>query len=279
MTGKTENIEFRGQPAVALTAPDGAAAIIALHGATLLSWIPAGGAERLYLSDTAVFDGATAIRGGVPVIFPQFGARGTGPRHGFARTLPWRVDDARGGADFATATLRLEAGPATRAHFPHDFALEMSVVVTGNRLDLELEVENADPAAFAFSAALHTYLRVAEVELARLEGLRGTRFEDAGGATGIDRGTELAVEDVVDRIYFNTPPALLLREPGRALALHQQGFADTVVWNPWVDGAARLPDLPDNGFRRFLCVEAAQVSPLTLPAGQTWLGRQTLLAL
>lgn len=272
--------EFRGQPALTLTAPDGARAVLALHGATLLSWIPAGGEERLYLSDSAVFDGATAIRGGVPVIFPQFGARGDGPRHGFARTHPWKVVDARSGEDFATATLRLESDAATRAHFPHDFALEMTVVVTGNRMDMELEVENNGAAPFSFSAALHTYLRVAEVELTQLEGLRGTRYEDApGGKTGTESGTELVVDDVVDRIYFDAPEALLLRERQRALALRQEGFADTVVWNPWVEGAARLADLPDNGFRRFLCVEAAAVRPLTVAAGHSWAGRQTLLAL
>lgn len=31
------------------------------------------GVENLYLSETAVFDGKAAIRGGIPVVFPQFG--------------------------------------------------------------------------------------------------------------------------------------------------------------------------------------------------------------
>jgi glucose-6-phosphate 1-epimerase len=30
-----------------------------------------------------------------------------------------------------------------------------------------------------------------------------------------------------------------------------------VVWNPWQDKAARLADLPDDGWHDFVCIEAA----------------------
>ena len=41
-----------------------------------------------------------------------------------------------------------------------------------------------------------------------------------------------------------------------------------------------VPDLPDDGFRRMLCIEAAVArQPARLPAGGSWWGRQTLVAL
>lgn len=269
--------DFRGQPTVALKAPDGSTAVIALHGATLLSWVPAGGKERLYLSDTAVFDGRAPIRGGVPVIFPQFGARGPLPRHGFARNRPWSLVTWREGSDFALATLRLESDTETKAVFPHDFALELTVMVSAGRLDIELEVHNTGGDALSFSGALHTYLRVADVETIELDGLQSRRYLDAvKGDEKKDLANELIVEDEVDRVYFGARGALL-REPHRALLVQSDGFPDLVVWNPWEDKCATIADLPRDGFRRFLCVESAVVEhPVTLEAGAEWVGRQTL---
>ena len=78
-----------GQPAMHLRAPDGAQATVLLHGAHTVSWIPAGDQERLYLSPLAVAGPGQSVRGGVPVIFPQFNAQGPLPRHGFARDRAW----------------------------------------------------------------------------------------------------------------------------------------------------------------------------------------------
>jgi glucose-6-phosphate 1-epimerase len=50
-----------------------------------------------------------------------------------------------------------------------------------------------------------------------------------------------------------------------------------VVWNPAQDLCKRLTDMPDDGWRHMLCVEAAQVlTPITLPAGGRWTGWQRL---
>ena len=57
---------FAGQPALALHAPDGARATVLLHGAHLVSWVPAGGEEHLYLSPTAKYGNDSSVRGGVP---------------------------------------------------------------------------------------------------------------------------------------------------------------------------------------------------------------------
>ena len=64
--------------------------MVALHGAQVLSWRPDDGRERLFVSTRAVFDGKAAIRGGMPVIFPQFGERGALQKHGFARNQSWQ---------------------------------------------------------------------------------------------------------------------------------------------------------------------------------------------
>lgn len=282
MTDQIEVAELHGQPVIKLQTPDGAVALVSLFGAQVLSWTPAGGEDRLYLSPQAVFDGRSAIRGGVPVCFPQFGDRGPLSRHGFARQRRWVVSNTRAGKEYAVATLSLADDDETRALWPHAFAAEMSVAIGGSRLDLELEVTNTGDAPFAFTAALHTYLKVREAEALRIEGLRGLEYTDAadGGRLKKETGIGVVIDDEVDRIYHHAPPTLLLREDHRAMGIHAENFPDVVIWNPWVDKCAAVADMPADGFRRMLCIEAAAVrEPVELAAGASWWGRQSLVAM
>jgi len=272
--------EFAGQPALALRAPDGASAVVLLHGAQVVSWQPAGGGERLFLSERSRFGAGASVRGGMPVIFPQFNERGALPRHGLARTRPWQVARAEAGADDALAVLQLTDDAATRELWPHRFALELTVCVRGDRLDVELAVSNTGESTFDFMAALHTYLRVAEVEAARLTGLHGCRYEDfTSGTTHLDEADAVRVDREIDRIYYGVSTPLVLAEAQRRLCIEAANFPDVVVWNPWQEKAAAMADLQATDFRRFLCVEAALIDkPVRLAAGEQWWGRQTLIA-
>ena len=151
----------------------------------------------------------------------------------------------------------------------------------GERLDVELEAENPGAQAFEFTCALHTYLRVAEIETTRLFGLRGMHYRDqlASGQERLEQQESLAIDAPVDRIYQAPAGGLMLREQDRSLSIQSTHFTDVVVWNPWDQGAATVSDLPRTGFRRFLCVESAAISqPIALKPGDAWWGRQTLIA-
>src|SRR5512139_4078798 len=105
MKPSIEDIEFQGIEALRLNGPNGVSAVVAKHGAQLLSWVTSDGRERLFLSEQACYDGSVAIRGGVPVCFPQFASVGDLPKHGFVRTRPWSVSARRAGDDYALVTL------------------------------------------------------------------------------------------------------------------------------------------------------------------------------
>ena len=272
--------EFAGQPAVALRAPDGAAAVVLLHGAQVVSWQPAGGGERLFLSERSRFGQGAAVRGGMPVIFPQFNERGPLPRHGFVRTRPWQLVRSDVSADDALAVLQLADSEETRALWPHPFALELTVCVRNDRLDVELAVNNTGDSLFDFMAALHTYLRVAEVEMARVTGLNGCRYEDfTTGTMHVDEADAVRVMEEIDRIYYGVSAPLVLSDAQRRLRIEAANFPEIVVWNPWREKAAAMADLAPGDFRRFLCVEAALIEkPVLLAPGEHWWGRQTLIA-
>ena len=283
--GSSENLHClpADLPVVSLRAPDGACATVALHGGHVLSWVPAGGSEMLYLSPRSGFAPGQAIRGGVPVIFPQFSDRGPLKRHGFARVLPWQVAGQETGVDNASAVLRLAHGPQTQAFWPHAFVLELSVRVGGVGLSLALNCRNSGPGAFAFQAALHSYFRVHDLQRCRLSGLQGLVYHDA-----LDHQDKPQVGDVawgagdLDRVYTRVPGWLELSDPGSSagdtrLRIGQDGFEDVVVWNPGADKCAALADMPAGGWRHMACVEAARISrPITLLPGEQWQGAQTL---
>ena len=270
-----------GLDVIELTAPDGARAIVSLHGAHVLSWVPAGSGdeEQLYLSPRSGFANGQAIRGGVPVCFPQFSDRGPLPKHGFARTRPWQLVSAEQGSDDALAVLRLSDDAATRLLWPHAFEAELSVRVAGKTLEVELACENRGEEVFEFTAALHTYLRVGDIDDASVQGLAGLTYWDSAAKVEKQQRVDLLLPSgELDRIYFGVPGELLLQEGERRLTVRQQGFEDAVVWNPGAEKCAQLPDMPPEGFRQMLCIEAASIGqPVRLAPGEAWAGMQSLV--
>lgn len=279
MKPSIEDIEFHGIAALRLNGPRGVSAIVSKQGAQLLSWVTADGRERLFLSDKAVFDGSVAIRGGVPVCFPQFSSLGDLPKHGFVRTRPWTVSAQRTGDDYALVTLECTDDETTRSLWPHSFVAELTVMLETDRIDLELAVTNTGGAPFEFTGALHSYLRVVQVEDVTLEGLHGHDYQDAveEGRIVRETGTELIIEKEMDRAYHDVRRPQYLKAGNLSLGIQAQGFPDVVVWNPWVDRCAELKDMPADGWRHMLCLEAAATRPVSLPAGEEWYGRQTLV--
>jgi glucose-6-phosphate 1-epimerase len=268
---------------VLLRSADGATAEVNLNGAHVTSWRPAPGTEeRLFLSAISAFHDGVAIRGGIPVIFPQFAAEGPLPRHGFARTSRWTSVNVEEDSDGrAVAMFSLTDSPATRAIWPASFLATLSVRVGGAELCVTLSVENRGTDPFSFTAALHTYLRVADVLATTLVGLHGGRYRESGNPHDVqfDQHESLRIDAELDRVYINAPSRLVLREPERELMIEADAFPDVVVWNPGAERAADMKDMEPGGERRMLCVEAAAVqTPVLLNAGRRWIGSQTLTA-
>jgi glucose-6-phosphate 1-epimerase len=87
------------------------------------------------------------------------------------------------------------------------------------------------------------------------------------------------VSGEIDRLYRDAPRELTVNDAGghRSFQITAAGFRDAVVWNPWSELAASLPDMEDDEYERMLCVEAAQVEvPVTLAPGAAWQGEQRL---
>jgi glucose-6-phosphate 1-epimerase len=260
-----------------LTAADGAELIACAHGGHVLGWTPAGGWPRLWLSPTAECGPGLAIRGGIPVIFPQFAGRGPLPKHGIARDRSWQVIQARQDpAALWQAVLTDDAG--TRAIWPHRFELTLTARAEGDRLETTLAVRNTDAEEWAFTAALHTYLMLADPE-ALIHGLGGRQGEDnaaAGRAISLDPpGAGLRATDTRDVAVPTVDQPLILADPVLgSLAVTAAGFADRVLWNPGPGHG--LGDVPEGAERNFVCIESAELTAVVVKPSATWQGTQTL---
>lgn len=258
---------------------NGARIVACAHGGHILGWTPAGGEPRLWLSRTAECGPGKAIRGGVPVIWPQFSDRGTGPKHGLARNRAWTVKKAgtneRGRAE---VVLTLESNEATRETLQADFQLEIRAVASGPQFDMAFAVENTGSKPLRFTAALHTYLRVSDGGSAVLEGLAGYSAEDNAvhRSRFVVPSEPLSAFTARDWAVREVSGDVVLTDPSLPqLTISASGFGDRVVWNPGPDGAPK--DVHPNGAQEFVCVEPASLTPVELaPGGGRWEGTHRL---
>ncbi len=280
-TGATSReVLFAGLPATELLLPNGDRVVVAHHGAHVLSWV-AGGRERLYLSPQSVMDGQAAIRGGIPVCFPQFNQRGDLPKHGFARNQSWTVKPARLEDDQAHLVLTLNDSAATRQWWDQAFEALLLIELTPGALQVDLAVRNTDSKPLSFTGALHTYFAVSDVAQARLFGLGGQAEWDAVKDRHATAASELRFVGEFDRVYSAAPQGYELQDGPHTLSIEQDmDWAQTVVWNPGAAKCAALVDMPADGWQHMLCVEAAQVyEPVGIAPGDFWQGAQRLRVL
>jgi len=264
-------------PDIVLTSRDGARAEVLAHGAHVTHWRPAGGEERLFVSALSTYEDGKAIRGGVPVIFPQFSDSGPFMRHGFCRLVKWEI----GQVSENRATLRLRDTDYTRGLWPHAFAATLTVEIGGATLRMTLQIRNTGDAPFAFTSALHTYLRVSDLPGASVEGLQDLDYLDQTTHQKVPEDQPTVTFNAeVDRAYLlGGARSVVLRDAERHLRITASGFPDVVVWNPGAETGAKIHDLEPNGYQSFVCVEAAAVgSPVTLAPNESWEGTQTLQA-
>jgi len=247
-----------------------ASASIAMQGAHLMHFQPKGQEALIWLSPEAKLATGKSIRGGVPVCWPWFGAHTSDaalPAHGFARTVPWRLNQVHTLADGSTQ-LEFELIPSatTRTQWPQACSVR-NIITIGQSLRHELVTTNLDSEPMVLGEALHTYFQVGDVRRVSVNGLEGRDYLDK--VRDFARDTQsgpLRFCGEVDRIYLDAPATTEIRDPSmnRRIIIRSQGSRSTVVWNPWCEKAAAMGDLGPNGYRHMLCVETANAAEDTV---------------
>ncbi|MFV0407343.1 MAG: D-hexose-6-phosphate mutarotase [Propioniciclava sp.] len=249
------------------------------HGAQVWSYRPAHQQPVLWLSSQSRFAADTAVRGGIPVVFPWFG---TGPEntltpaHGFARTATWHLSDTkdtmeRDGRLLVEYELN-EAMTSPQPFFPVPYTAYLRAKFTPEYLGVELEVANPGTEDLTFSNALHTYLAVGDVRQISIAGLAGADYVDTVTGEHQTQSGDIRITGETDRVYTSTGEVRVADPVGeRTLTISKSGSATTVVWNPWIQRSAALPDMGDDEWSTMICIEAANTAghEVTLQPGET----------
>lgn len=232
---------------------------IHLQGAHITRWHPHGAGEVLWLSERASFEPGVPIRGGIPICWPWFGPHPTDPHakaHGFARTCVWTLEMLDESPHVTRARMVLRSDDETRALWPHEFELTLDAVF-GAALDVTLTTRNTGTAPFTITEALHTYLGVSDVRRVTVEGLAGERYVDkVRNRDAVQEEAVLTFTSETDRVYATEGDCALADAAGR-VHISKRGSGSTVIWNPWIEKAARMTDFGDDEWTSMLCIEAA----------------------
>lgn len=305
-------------PKVDISKPDkvivehgGALLEVYYYGATITKW-QLDGKDILFTSSKAILDGSKAIRGGIPLVFPQFGSKPDGypnalPQHGFARVSRWDwVGVTVLNTTETTIAFSLKPDAIPKSHrdkwgfgeftshtisksflnlVSKDFKLIYSVTLMGSSLKTSLTVKNIGNTPFPFETLLHTYIRIDDVDKVRVSGLTGYPYVDKvaiapnGNPLRVDEEENVfvTITQEVDRVYERVKNDHLTVSN---VVIHKNGFNDVVVWNPWIDRAKALADFADDEYKQMICVEVGNVqNPIVLAPGDEWKGSQVLTAI
>ncbi|CAG8606105.1 18358_t:CDS:2, partial [Acaulospora morrowiae] len=277
---------------VILEHPSGSSTEVYFYGATVTSW-KYREKERLFLSKDSILDGTKAIRGGIPIVFPQFAKASDPsaetaalPQHGIARVSKWEwlgisVDnDSQISVRFGLTDTQVPEN--LRQKWSKKFKLTYTVTLTEDTLSNTLAVKNEDAGSFDFNTLLHTYYLVPDISKVSIKGLSNITYIDKveNFTMVLDTNDSIKIDREVDRIYPNVSQDEIYIDLGYGASgnfiLKKINLKDTVVWNPWVDRARKLSDFGDEEYKQMVCVEPGTVSYITLNAGETWEGGQIL---
>jgi glucose-6-phosphate 1-epimerase len=247
---------------------------IYLHGAHITNFQVRGQPPVLFMSQLSRFTEGTAIRGGIPIIFPWFGSREGEAAHGFARTQTWdlrEVSQTSSGEVVLRFTLPDSPSAALFPQFTADYW-----VTVGKTLTARLVVANvSDGQNFAFENCLHSYFHVGDIAAVSVTGLQGVDYLDKteNFARKAECEERIKIAQETDRIYLAAAGPVEIHDTnlGRRIRIEKSGSQSTILWNPWADKAEQMPDFGGDEFHQMVCVESGNVADnrLTVPAGQS----------
>lgn len=226
---------------------------VTLYGAHVLSYVPDGQDDLLWISQKSLFTPSKGIRGGIPICWPWFGGN-PAPTHGVARIQFWDLKSAVSESD-GSDTLVFELDITD----PHPLTAVLSVNF-GAKLTVSLTTVNQG-SAYRLGDAIHTYFHVGEITQTKIHGLGGTVTENRVDNTEFTAAEAFGFQAETDNIH-HSEAAVTIEDPvlKRRILVEKENSRTTVVWNPWIAKSIRMPDFGDEEYHSMVCVEAANCS-------------------
>lgn len=246
---------------------------IAQKGATLISWIPNGMEDIIWLSPYSSIEDNKPIRGGIPVCFPWFGPNrqhSNWPLHGFVRDKEWRIIKITNKHDYSEAILEIESKEIDNKFGYGDFHIQIKFELN-RQLRIGLSIQNLDIKEFSFEVGLHTYFKANPSEVVFPE-LLGKRFYDKIDGYKLKTNTEPLVfkkEEERADFYMDMPDSFCMYLKNKTITLRNKSFDSLVFWNPGEINGNKNIEIQEY-WNSFVCMESANCldNKLTLAPGQ-----------
>ncbi|WP_198265668.1 D-hexose-6-phosphate mutarotase [sulfur-oxidizing endosymbiont of Gigantopelta aegis] len=266
-----------------------ATATISLYGGQLLTFKPHTQKEPIiWLSKKAIFSKNKAIRGGIPICWPWFGAfeqhafleqeleqepvfdsnidTNSLPAHGYARISHWQIQATQvmpdGGTKIILSLPRDKIKPPYHllARY-YNCDLELTIIIN-QELKLELKTINRGQSIIPISQALHSYFTVSDIHNVEISGLEQSIYIDKLNAgKSSKQSSVLKFTAETDRVYLDSQQAVLLSDPGfeRGIEVSKTDSLSTIIWNPWQEKTAQMNDMGETAWLNMVCIEPANV--------------------
>ena len=253
------------------------------HGAHVTRFEPVSTTSSksvLFVSDKAVLDGSKAIRGGIPICWPQFGKFGPGEmQHGFARNVLWNIDSV--GSTVVEMSLgRVGDELLIKAGFQDKkFLVRVRVELTEDGMLKEaMWVKNSGVTPWVMTLALHSYFQIhgdiqkVKVLLGDGQGHYMDQLQDCKMC--IDEGcVDTFGSEEIDRIYVQVGSQTIDIVDGDRLVrvTKSESLEDVVVWNPYIEKSWNRADFGDDEYKKMVCVECGKIAnPVLLEPEQEY---------
>mmetsp|Transcript_333 Transcript_333/g.563 ORF Transcript_333/g.563 Transcript_333/m.563 type:complete len:302 (+) Transcript_333:69-974(+) len=272
------------EPVVIKHSASGACVTVHPFGATITSYINAKGHETLFLSKLAKLNGSKATRGGIPLVFPQFGQPNKDmPQHGFLRNNYWVAGQCYDNEDEAGCDFTLSLKDVVNARGEGiwkdgdggaDCSVVLSIKIASDSLTTILTIENTGAGAFDYQTLFHTYYKIhgstaLDNKYCSVSGLSGYKvFDQLTKEEWIQGDEDVVIDREVDSIFYPQNDKTTLEVEIRTgndnskVVVHSTAAADgelvpvsAVVWNPYIEKSKKMEDFGDEEYHDMLCVE------------------------
>lgn len=245
-------------------------AVISTQGAQLLSYIPADQTDLLWLSPNAKFAKGKAIRGGIPICWPWFGAHDVEekyPAHGYARTSEWQCTQIQVFEHQAKINWSLTSNPAFPP-YTSNMELEMTL---GEDILLQVRFTHTGEIPERYGIALHSYFPVTSINQTSISGLNDKMYFDKTNSSIQKQIGDVSFSGEVDRVYKDVKGECVLNTNNQRIQISSLGFQNAIVWNPGEQLGSSMGDIGPDHWDSFACVENGNVqehSPMLIKGEQ-----------
>jgi glucose-6-phosphate 1-epimerase len=246
-----------------------------LQGAHITRYQPNAAAEVLWMSDTASYHPAKALRGGIPLCWPWFGADSENPdrpQHGYARTSIFSVVSTLANEQATSIVLSLDPAQAPYPDWHNKAGLEFEIRLS-DTLWMEMRSHNLSDSPLPLSNALHSYFSISSRSQVSIPAVtRLTYLDKLQDYLPQQQASAISINGEVDRVYQAPPETIDLLDSGKGIntSICSWGNNNLVIWNPGQQKAQLMADFDDGGYEQMICIEPANAleQSITLQPGK-----------